>query len=164
MTEKLPLISKAIRKFLRKSEEGIKGFLTPGLLFEELGIRYIGPVNGHDINEMVHLFESLKSIKGPVLVHVFTKKGYKSLKAEDDSIKYYSLSGKTEKKSENLSYSSVFGKSVVSAAKDNNFICITAAMQIGTGLNEFSEKYPDRIIDVGIAESHAITYAWIVCK
>ena len=117
ITGKLPLISKTIRKFLKKSEEGIKGFLTPGLLFEELGIRYIGPVNGHDINEMIHLFESLKSIKGPVLVHVFTKKGYKSLKAEDDSIKYYSLSGsKNNYPKKGVSYSKILGNTLIDIA------------------------------------------------
>ena len=161
ITGKLPLISKTIRKFLKKSEEGIKGFLTPGLLFEELGIRYIGPVNGHDINEMIHLFNSLKSIKGPVLVHIFTKKGYKSSKAENDSIKYYSLSGsKHTKPKKGISYSKILGNTLIDMADLNkNFKCITAAMHIGTGIKDFCDKHKDRYIDVGIAESHAITYA-----
>ena len=87
---KLPVFSKYFRKFLKKSEEGLKGMLTPGLLFEELGIRYIGPVDGHDLEEMIHVFDSIKSIKTPVLVHVFTKKGKTSKSAETDSVKYYS--------------------------------------------------------------------------
>ena len=157
---KIPVVSDTIRKFLKKSEEGIKGFLTPGILFEELGIRYIGPIDGHDIDEMVKVFNSVKDIKTPVLLHVFTKKGIKSSKAEKDSIKYYSLSGRKKDSSTGVSYSEIVGKSLIKAnPKINNFKCITAAMDIGTGIREFCEKYPDKYIDVGIAESHAVSYA-----
>tara|TARA_B100001115_G_scaffold114018_1_gene84555 strand:- start:1430 stop:3274 length:1845 start_codon:yes stop_codon:yes gene_type:complete len=157
---KIPVISDTIRKFLRKSEEGIKGFLTPGILFEELGIRYIGPIDGHDIDEMVKVFNSVKEIKSPIILHVFTKKGIKSSKAEKDSIKYYSLSGIKKDNSAGVSYSEIVGKSLIKANPDNNnFKCITAAMDIGTGIKEFCQKYPDKYIDVGIAESHAVTYA-----
>ena len=157
---KIPVVSDAIRKFLKKSEEGIKGFLTPGILFEELGIRYIGPIDGHDIDEMVKVFNSVKEIKTPVLLHVFTKKGIKSTKAEKDSIKYYSLSGIKKDDSIGVSYSEIVGKSLIKAnPNNNNFKCITAAMDIGTGIKEFCEKYPDKYIDVGIAESHAVSYA-----
>lgn len=157
---KIPVVSDTIRKFLKKSEEGIKGFLTPGILFEELGIRYIGPIDGHDIDEMVKVFNSVKDIKTPVLLHIFTKKGIKSSKAEKDSIKYYSLSGRKKDSSTGVSYSEIVGKSLIKAnPKINNFKCITAAMDIGTGIREFCEKYPDKYIDVGIAESHAVSYA-----
>ena len=157
---KIPVVSDTIRKFLKKSEEGIKGFLTPGILFEELGIRYIGPIDGHDIDEMVKVFNSVREIKTPVLLHVFTKKGIKSSKAEKDSIKYYSLSGAKKDNSVGVSYSEIVGKSLIKANPDNtNFKCITAAMDIGTGIKEFCEKYPDKYIDVGIAESHAVSYA-----
>ena len=157
---KIPVVSETIRKFLKKSEEGIKGFLTPGILFEELGIRYIGPIDGHDIDEMVKVFKSVKEIKTPVLLHVFTKKGIKSSKAEKDSIKYYSLSGAKKDNSVGVSYSEIVGKSLIKAnPNNNNFKCITAAMDIGTGIKEFCEKYPDKYIDVGIAESHAVSYA-----
>ena len=161
ITGKIPVLSNTIRKFLKKSEEGLKGFFTPGILFEELGIRYIGPIDGHDLNEMIYLFKSLKKIKGPVLVHVFTKKGIRSSKAESDSIKYYSLSGnKKEVANEGLSYSRIIGESLIKIGDDiSNFKCITAAMDIGTGISSFCKKYPDRYIDVGIAEPHAITYA-----
>ena len=160
ITGKIPLLSNTIRKFLKKSEEGIKGFLTPGILFEELGIRYIGPVDGHDLDAMIHLFESLKKIKGPVLVHVFTKKGTGSSKAEHDSIKYYSLSGKDKESTPGISYSNIVGQSLIKiGAKKNNFKCITAAMDIGTGISQFCKKYPNRYIDVGIAEPHALSYA-----
>ena len=157
---KIPVVSDTIRKFLKKSEEGIKGFLTPGILFEELGIRYIGPIDGHDIDEMVKVFNSVREIKTPVLLHVFTKKGIKSSKAEKDSIKYYSLSGTQKDNTVGVSYSEIVGKSLIKANPDNNnFKCITAAMDIGTGIKEFCEKYPDKYIDVGIAESHAVSYA-----
>ena len=160
ITGKIPLISNVIRKFLKKSEEGIKGFFTPGILFEELGIRYVGPVDGHNLNEMIHLFKSLEKIKGPILVHIFTKKGIGSSKAETDSVKYYSLSGSNAQPAKGVSYSKIVGESLIKIAKDiNNFKCITAAMDIGTGINDFSNQYPERYIDVGIAESHALTYA-----
>tara|TARA_Y100000996_G_scaffold34309_1_gene24102 strand:- start:2605 stop:4440 length:1836 start_codon:yes stop_codon:yes gene_type:complete len=160
ITGKIPLISNSIRRFLKKSEEGLKGFLTPGILFEELGIRYIGPVDGHDLEAMIHLFESLKKIRGPVLVHVFTKKGIGSSKAESDSIKYYSLSGENAAKPKGASYSNILGESLIKISdKKDNFKCITAAMDIGTGISGFCKKYPERYIDVGIAEPHAVSYA-----
>ena len=160
ITGKIPLISNSIRRFLKKSEEGLKGFLTPGILFEELGIRYIGPVDGHDLEAMIHLFESLKKIRGPVLVHVFTKKGIGSSKAESDSIKYYSLSGENAAKPKGTSYSNILGESLIKISdKKDNFKCITAAMDIGTGISGFCKKYPERYIDVGIAEPHAVSYA-----
>ena len=161
ITGKIPVISNTVRKFLKKSEEGLKGFFTPGILFEELGIRYIGPIDGHDLHEMIYLFNSLKKIKGPVLVHIFTKKGIGSSKAESDAIKYYSLSGSNKEIiNKGLSYSNIVGESLIKIADNiSNFKCITAAMDIGTGISSFCKKYPDRYIDVGIAEPHAVTYA-----
>ncbi len=157
---KIPVISDVLRKFLKKSEEGIKGFLTPGILFEELGIRYIGPIDGHDLDAMIKVFNSIKDFKTPVLLHVFTRKGSKSLKAEKDAIKYYSLSGKNTEKSDGTSYSKIVGNSLIKlTSQDKNFKCITAAMDIGTGIKDFCKQYPDKYIDVGIAESHAVTYA-----
>ena len=157
---KIPVISDSIRKFLKKSEEGLKGFLTPGILFEELGIRYIGPIDGHNIDEMIKVFNSVKEIKTPVLLHMFTRKGNKSSKAEKDSIKYYSLSGAHKSTSEGTTYSKIVGNSLIKADPiKRNFKCITAAMDIGTGIKEFCDRYPDKYIDVGIAESHAVSYA-----
>jgi len=157
---KIPVISDSIRKFLKKSEEGLKGFLTPGILFEELGIRYIGPIDGHNIDEMIKVFNSVKEIKTPVLLHMFTRKGNKSSKAEKDSIKYYSLSGEHKSTSEGTTYSKIVGNSLIKADPiKRNFKCITAAMDIGTGIKEFCDRYPDKYIDVGIAESHAVSYA-----
>jgi len=160
ITGKIPVISKVVRKFLKKSEEGIKGFLTPGILFEELGIRYIGPLDGHNLEEMIRVFNSIKNFKTPVLLHVFTRKGKKSLKAELDSTKYYSLPGKNSTASKGTSYSKILGHSLIKLTSGSKkFKCITAAMDIGTGISEFCRNYPDRYIDVGIAESHAVSYA-----
>ncbi len=159
---KMPM-SSFVRKFLRKTEEGIKGFLTPGALFEEFGLRYIGPVDGHDMDELIRTFESVKTMNTPVLVHVYTKKGKGSENAESDSVKFYSMSGKSAssgKTSDTLSYSQAFGESIAQLAKDDFEIeCVTAAMEIGTGMTPFTQQFPDRYIDVGIAEEHAVTYA-----
>lgn len=156
--------SNIIRKLLRKTEEGIKVFITPGVLFEELGLRYIGPVDGHNLDDLIEVFQGIKDMKTPVLVHVYTKKGKGCSDAEIDSTKYYSLSGNNNSGNGILdnspSYSKVFGKSIIQFAENNlEFNCVTAAMEIGTGMVEFGKKYPDRYIDVGIAEEHAVTYA-----
>ena len=148
-----------IRKLLKKTEEGIKGLLTPGILFEELGLRYIGPVDGTNIKDMIDVFKSVKEMQNPVLVHVHTKKGKGCPKAEENSIKYYSLSAPSKEIKPEHTYSKVFGKSLLSLAEKYDFNCVTAAMEIGTGMDDFTTKYPDRYIDVGIAEEHAVTYA-----
>jgi len=158
---KLPM-SGQIRKLMRKTEEGIKGYLTPGALFEEFGLRYIGPIDGHNFSELIRAFNAIKLMNTPVLVHVYTHKGKGSKLAENDAIKYYSMGGK--KCSTNGSvvpdYSNVFGKSIKQFAEnDTKIVCVTAAMQIGTGMAPFTKKYPDRYIDVGIAEEHAVTYS-----
>ena len=157
---KVPFLKTKAKKILKKTEESLKTLVTPGGLFEELGLRYVGPIDGHDIPGMIRLFKNIRNIDTPILVHVVTKKGRKSNMAEEDSVKYYSLSG-TEKNKKNVtSYSQVFGEVAVAAAsKIDNFVCITAAMEIGTGLSDFKRQYPDRLLDVGIAEGHAVTYA-----
>ncbi len=163
ITGKMPsLPSKVIRKFLRKTEEGIKGFLTPGALFEEFGLRYVGPVDGHNLELLIQTFNSVKEFPNPTLVHVYTKKGKGSELAEVDSIKYYSMPGKQKKKktSKAPDYSKVFGTCIRNLARENESItCITAAMEIGTGMSKFVKEFPDRYTDVGIAEGHAVTYA-----
>ena len=158
---KLPM-SRHIRKVLRKTEEGIKGYLTPGTLFEELGLRYIGPIDGHDIGELLHTFEAVKKMNTPVLVHVYTKKGKGNTSAEKDAIKYYSMNGLLNKKngSSVANYSEAFGYSITQLAEKNEkILCITAAMEIGTGMSPFIKKFPERYVDVGIAEEHAVTYS-----
>ena len=108
---KIPL-SKHIRKIMKKTEEGIKGYLTPGALFEELGLRYIGPINGHNLDELTRTFQAVKEMNTPVLVHVYTQKGKGSKLAEKDAIKYYSMSGKIKKITKHIApyYSNVFGQ------------------------------------------------------
>ena len=156
---KIPSLSKQIRKLLKKTEEGMKATLTPGGLFEEFGVRYIGPIDGHDIENLIKTFKSISKINSPILLHVYTNKNKYVKQDTDDAIKYYSLSPSNRTKDDRFSFSSVFEDSVIKLAKKNNFHCITAAMKIGTGLNKFSNIYPDRYIDVGIAEGHALTYA-----
>jgi len=155
-------LSQFTRRMLRKTEEGIKGMLTPGLLFEELGLRYIGPVDGHSMEDLVHTFKAVKSMPNPTLVHVYTHKGKGSELAEANPSKYYSLGGTKNTPSPQSApdFSKVFGSVATQLAETNEkIICITAAMGIGTGMSEFWEKYPDRYEDVGIAEEHAIAYA-----
>lgn len=164
LTGKIPdSLSKFLRKSLRKTEEGIKGFFTPGIFFEELGLRYIGPIPGHDMDELVRTFNAVKDFPNPTLVHIYSDKGKRSKKAEKEPVKYYSLSGKKPKVKSNFSapsYSTVFGKTITQLAEtDSKVFCITAAMEIGTGMSSYVKKYPNRYIDVGIAEGHAVTYS-----
>ena len=157
-SSKIPILSSLIKK----SEKAIKGSLTPGSLFEDLGLRYIGPIDGHNLQDLIRTFESVKEMNSPVLVHIYTKKGKRISVNEDESIKYYSLSGSKNNKDVNLppDYSKVFGYSLNKYSKDyKDLFCITAAMEIGTGLKIFSKENPDKYIDVGIAEEHAVTYA-----
>ena len=158
---KIPTISKYIQSFLKKTEGSVKAYLTPGSLFEELGLRYIGPIDGHNIKEMVNVLKSVKEMNTPVLLHVYTDKTKKIKQTVSDAIKYYSLPGvKIKSKKDNMvSFSSVLGSSLYKLAEKNNFTCVTAAMEIGTGLSEYINKYPNRYIDVGIAEGHAVTYS-----
>ena len=160
MSGKMPM-SDYLRKFLKKTEGGIKGLLTPGILFEELGLRYIGPVDGHDMNQMINTFSAVKKMNTPVLVHVYTKKGKGSNDAEIDSERYYSVSEKTKSVvTSGTPFSKVIGESMKKIVKNDDSVrCVTAAMEIGTGLSTFVEQFPDKCIDVGIAEEHAVTYA-----
>ena len=162
ITEIVPGKSNFIQKLLKKTEEGMKATLTPGGLFEELGVRYIGPIDGHDIPGMIKIFESIKDIRTPLLLHVYTDKSKRINESlGDDAIKYYSLSPSKPKDNSlsiDYTFSKVFGISILNLAKNINFNCITAAMKLGTGLSDFAKDYKDRYIDVGIAEEHALTY------
>ena len=164
LTEKIPeSLSSIVRKTLRKTEGGIKGFLTPGIFFEELGLRYIGPIPGHDMEQLIRTFNAVKNFPNPTLVHIYSDKGKRSKIAEKEPVKYYSLSGSVnnnKKDSKIPSYSTVFGKTITKLAEtDPKIYCITAAMEIGTGMSNYVKKFPKRYIDVGIAEGHAVTYA-----
>tara|TARA_B100002052_G_scaffold112687_2_gene103879 strand:- start:5594 stop:7480 length:1887 start_codon:yes stop_codon:yes gene_type:complete len=159
----IPFFSNTVRYFIKKSEKGLKASLTPGGLFEDLGLRYIGPIDGHNLKDLIRTFKTVKEMNSPVLVHIYTKKGKRISVSEEDSIKYYSLSGKNNKSKTNNEvpdYSKVFGMSLNKYSQNyKDLVCITAAMGIGTGLGIFAKDNPDKYIDVGIAEEHAVTYA-----
>ena len=147
-------------------EESIKGMIVPGMFFEELGFRYIGPVDGHDMASLVQTLESIKDLDGPILLHAITQKGKGYKYAEDDPIKYHAASnmkietGVMAKKKGPPAYTEVFGRTLVALAKKNDKIVgITAAMDSGTGLDIFGKEFPERFYDVGIAEECAVTMA-----
>ncbi len=143
-----------------------RSILFPGTLFEEMGFRYFGPVNGNDINAMIEVLENVKSVKGPVILHVVTKKGKGYKPAEDSPTKFHGVglfdveTGDSLGKSDRISFTQAFSKALLKLAdKDEKINAITAAMPEGTGLDAFRDKYPARYFDVGIAEEHAATFA-----
>jgi len=145
-----------------KTEEHVKGFFTPGILFEELGFNYIGPVDGHDLEALVRTLRNMRDLKGPQFLHIITKKGKGFAPAEADQIKYHALSPKVSDSSapKLKSFSNVFGQWICDmAAHDKQLLAITPAMREGSDLVKFSEKFPDRYFDVAIAEQHAVTLA-----
>ncbi|MCP5229686.1 1-deoxy-D-xylulose-5-phosphate synthase [Accumulibacter sp.] len=165
--EKILDFSPSLLEFAKRAEEHVKGMLTPGTLFEELGLNYIGPIDGHDLESLVPTLLNLKNLKGPQFLHVITKKGQGYKLAEVDPILYHGVSkfrpevgiadGKTGAKP---TYTQVFGDWLCDmAAADPRLVGITPAMREGSGLLRFSECYPDRYYDVGIAEQHAVTFA-----
>ncbi len=162
----IPAIGEKLFKLTRKIEESMKKILIPGALFEELGIKYMGPVRGHSIEMLVRALKDAKEYDGPVMVHVVTVKGKGYRPAMNEPDKFHSAqpfdikTGEFIKKSDIPTYTSVFGKTIVELAeKDNKIIAITAAMPDGTGLVEFSRRFPERFFDVGIAEQHAVLFA-----
>ena len=153
-------------EFAKRAEEHVKGMVIPGTLFEEFGFNYIGPIDGHDINALVDTLSNLRELKGPQFLHVATQKGYGYEPAEIDHNKFHGIGqfnlddGTQPSKIKKISYTDVFGDWVVDMAMIDKKLCaITPAMSDGSGLNKFSEKFPDRFFDVGIAEQHAITFA-----
>ncbi len=158
----------SISTLVRKWEESVKTFLTPGVLFEELGFRYFGPIDGHDINGLIDTFAAVRALKGPRLVHVITQKG-KGFPAGEKSLeKWHALppghdpaTGAQRKPSTaNPGYTKVFGTGLVELGADTkDLVVITAAMPSGTGTDAFAKQFPSRFFDVGIAEGHAVTFA-----
>jgi 1-deoxy-D-xylulose-5-phosphate synthase len=166
--EKLPQpIGTPVVSVLKHVAEGIKGMLSPGLFFEELGFRYFGPIyKGHSVKDLVETFTKIKPIKGPKIVHVITKKGKGYAPAEKNPTLFHGvgpfdrITGEIIKSGGSNSYSKVFSEALVKVAKNNNkVIAIVAAMIEGTNLLKFKQHYPDRFFDVGIAEEHAVTFA-----
>ncbi|MBN1514969.1 1-deoxy-D-xylulose-5-phosphate synthase [Candidatus Sumerlaeota bacterium] len=164
--EKLPGGHKIVN-LSQKIREFAKGLVTSNIFFEELGIRYFGPVDGHDIEKLTDMLGKIKNLDGPVMLHAITRKGKGYSHSEQDPITWHGPapfkieSGEMIKKETTApSYTTVFAKALEEAAeKDSRVVAITAAMTTGTGLVEFSERFPDRFFDVGIAEGHAVTYA-----
>ena len=163
---KIPFIGEKIVKLVQRGKRGIKQLVIPKMYFEDIGFRYLGPVDGHNIEALEDILKNCKMQEGPILIHVLTKKGKGYKPAEDTPDKFHSTGKfdiKTGEKSglkNKKDYSKVFGEKLVSLAKDNDkIVAITAAMRDGTGLTEFAKKYPKRFFDVGIAEQHAIGMA-----
>lgn len=148
-------------EFARKTEEHMKGMVAPCTIFEELGFNYYGPLDGHDIDELVSTLNNLKQLKGPRILHLVTKKGKGFIPAEEDPIKYHALKGVNAKPSTpGLTYSNVFGQWLCEmAAADERLIGITPAMREGSDMVRFSKEFPKRYFDVAIAEQHAVTLA-----
>ncbi|WP_302632693.1 1-deoxy-D-xylulose-5-phosphate synthase [uncultured Clostridium sp.] len=157
------VVGKSVANSIHKIKDSIKNLVVPSKMFEEMGLKYIGPIDGHDIELMNEVLTRAKQIDGPVLIHVITKKGKGYELAEENPNKYHGVSGindNTEKNNDNpgIKYSKAFGDFVVAEAEKNEkLVCLTAAMPDGTGLNEFAKLYPNRFFDVGIAEEHATT-------
>jgi len=161
-------VGKNIRGLVSNIDYTLKNIVVPGKLFEDMGIRYLGPIDGHNISEMVEIFRSLKDFTpAPTLVHVITKKGKGYSFAENNATKYHGI-GRFSKDTGDVikcgtqapTYSDIFGKTLVEMASSRpDIVAITAAMRDGTKLSEFNEAFPQRFFDVGIAESHAVTFA-----
>ena len=165
--ETLPGIGKSVIRFAKQAEESLKGLLMPGLLFEELGLKYIGPIDGHRLDYLIETFQNIKKLGGPILVHVITKKGKGYPPAETNPDRFHGVppfvieTGELRNDQKNPpTYTEVFGETLCQLARENKrLIAITAAMQNGTGLEEFARRFPDRFYDIGIAEQHAVTFA-----
>jgi 1-deoxy-D-xylulose-5-phosphate synthase len=165
----IPKVGHQVLQVAHHAEEALKGFMTPGTLFEELGLHYYGPINGHDLRTLVEILKKVKQLKGPVLLHLVTQKGMGYGPAEDNPERFHGVTvfDKDTGKSVTIpgavsapSYTKVFGDALTELGKDHpKIIAITAAMPEGTGLKKFAETFPNRFFDVGIAEGHAVTMA-----
>ncbi|MDH4028129.1 MAG: 1-deoxy-D-xylulose-5-phosphate synthase, partial [Nitrospirota bacterium] len=163
--EHIPRVGEPVLKIAKKAEDTVKGLFIPGLLFEELGFEYVGPVDGHKVDLLIETLERFRDFPEPVLIHVVTKKGKGYEPAEKNPGLFHGIGPFNIETGEQLSpgkrsYSEIFGSSLAELAKDDKrIVAITAAMTEGTGLGEFVRKFPKRFYDVGIAEPHAVTFA-----
>lgn len=163
----VPGFGKDLVSLAKRAEESLKGFITPGMLFEAFGFDYFGPLDGHNLAELEDTLTNLSHINGPVLLHIATKKGKGYAPAENNPPKFHGVGPFNPETGEvqggkpgAASYTSVFGQTLIDLAKeDERVVAITAAMTEGTGLKGFSEQFPERFYDVGIAEQHAVTFA-----
>ncbi|RJQ56110.1 MAG: 1-deoxy-D-xylulose-5-phosphate synthase [Desulfobacteraceae bacterium] len=163
----LPKIGDDVYQVAKRTEESFKTFVTPGMLFEAFNFEYFGPINGHRLNHLIDILHNIKNTNEPVLLHVITKKGKGYTPAEENPVFYHGVScfevktGNCIVKNASVpTYTKIFGDTMVElAANDPKIVAVTAAMPEGTGLKEFSENYPERFFDVGIAEQHGVTFA-----
>jgi 1-deoxy-D-xylulose-5-phosphate synthase len=163
----IPGVGPNILQILKRSEDSLMSFFTPGMLFQALDFHYIGPIKGHRLDRLIETFETARHIEGPVLIHVMTQKGKGYSPAECDPTSFHGVGAFDVKTGQSCnskscapSYTQVFGESIVRLAEsDPKVIAITAAMPQGTGLDSFAKRFPDRFFDVGIAEQHAVTFA-----
>lgn len=164
--KKVPKIGPAIVDTMRKTKSSIKQLIIPGMLFENMGITYLGPVDGHNMRQMMRLFNEAKRVEGPVIVHVLTEKGRGYTPACVHPDRFHGTgpfdikTGKPVSAKKSLTYTDVFSDTVTALGKEQKkLVCITAAMREGTGLKRFAKEFPDRFFDVGIAEEHAVSFA-----
>lgn len=163
--KKIPSIGDSMARTLERVKNGIKQMVVPGMLFENMGIKYLGPIDGHNINEVSKILEKAKSIDGPVIIHIVTRKGKGYKFAEMNPGKFHGIGPFNLQNGEvavtgGISYSKAFGNAIIKLAEeDSKIVAITAAMKDGTGLQQFADKYKSRFFDVGIAEQHAVTMA-----
>ena len=163
----LPKIGDDVYQFAKRTEESLKAFTTPGILFEAFNFEYFGPINGHKLNHLIDILNNIKYLKEPVLLHVTTQKGKGYAPAEENPVYFHGCGcfevetgNCIDPKSQDPSYTEVFGQALIRLAeKDQRIVAVTAAMPEGTGLAKFSQAYPDRFFDVGIAEQHGVTFA-----
>ncbi|MFQ5692366.1 MAG: 1-deoxy-D-xylulose-5-phosphate synthase [Nitrospinota bacterium] len=169
LLKQIPAVGSTAARVARKLEEAAKSLISPGIIFEELGYKYIGPIDGHNLGALIQTFGNIKSFQEPLLIHVLTEKGKGYQPAEENRVKYHGVSakkaapgkknGKGAKPAAPPSYTSVFAKTLIRLAEeDDRIIGVTAAMPDGTGLDKFHEVFPDRAYDVGIAEQHGVAF------
>lgn len=166
IVKSIPKLGPKAHKAAKKFEEGLKNLIVPGILFEELGFRYFGPIDGHDIGQLMHTIQNILTLNEPVFLHTVTKKGKGYSFAEENPIKFHGIesfdssTGKSTGKKEEKTFTEHFSEKIVELGKkDHEVVAVTAAMPDGTGLNAFSKKFPSRFFDVGITEPHAVTFA-----
>ena len=161
---KMPVMGDNLVSAIRRTKSGIKHFIIPGMFFEDMGFTYLGPADGHDIKQLIRVLSEAKKVKGPVIVHVITEKGHGYLPAQKDPQRFhgtpsFSTSNGEPVKQKSETYTDVFSSEIVRIAAENKkVVAVTAAMAEGAGLRRFASLYPDRFIDVGIAEGHAVTF------
>jgi 1-deoxy-D-xylulose-5-phosphate synthase len=167
---KIPRLTTTLRTLGRRVDESLKSLITPGMLFEDLGFKYVGPIDGHNLDDLVRILRKTRSLKEPVLLHVLTQKGHGHKDAEANPTKYHGVgpaakpapapTATVKPATKCPTYSEAFGMTMARlASRDKRIVAITAAMAEGTGLAEFRDKFPGQFFDVGIAEGHAVTFA-----